>query len=1178
MLSCPPVSAARPAPAARAVDSTRGAVESSSRGVGLDIQRKNGSSAGGASGVQGSGARKRSKPNSGGRDGSDAEDEDIVGVSELYASLPNRLADMQETGVGPDGVRAKLVMSIRMGHDVPKDGYRWRKYGQKFVKGSPFPRSYYKCTHEGCTVRKNFQRNGKDSGCVLVTYEGVHTHDIPGSGTARKKKQKAEPYNRLSVWNNASAEQRVRLCPFPSHVLSCVIGFILKGLRYLHMQAAALEAAEKEGAAAVAVIASPEIEKAARSEGSRSIPMIDLSKHDNLHAKSNGPLPRTSGYAPSGSKPMDGRDMPRYAGSSVAERGTQPTRVHFDARSSEVTRAVATNIEGLAAVNLRGTIQRPLDPRPRISGPAARLTPANISPSRAHMNTPSTADRPLPHSDDLQIKPWMLSSELGSLLASCPIVAAMDAQEVGFTTGAGLGRSGTETRWRVGQGADNAGKGGCRSGADLPEMLVAQNERIIPEEKECLRVPEPRDSLMVRLNDMQQKGVGPDGRTARLVTWNQTALDVIEDGYRWRLYGQKTIGDNLFRRRYFKCRIPSCPARKRVERSRKDSACLVVTYDGIHSHDLPNPGSPLTEERNSAIEKERSPARLVEDTLQEILPKSLAVATSTANIPRPMESRSPEGTPYVPSIPRSTSATPSPAGTPSKPDHSPTLATRRVRRERRSSSSALRVPSEVVDAIGKANGVGTSRESDRAGRILRRNLNAAAGGSAGVTVSDVAPQKRKRTKKRFRLRKYIENRIVVPEPYEAVPGRLADMQETGVGPDGKTAKLVMWIRKESDKVEDGYRWRKYGQQFVGKSVFLRQYFKCNHPCCAVRKYVERSKQDSSCVVVIYEGVHCHGVPEARRSLAVGNDASEREVEDASLAGDSKDPEATTARARLAAPSVPSSRSQSPSEDHSNPVSTVASPSLAASPSGRLPSSRVAKRLQKQMFGNPLQSVMPVEYSTEANGTVERLVALADGAGEGARGSANEIARNSVDHDAAGNETHLFAGNGKSAMEEDDIEGTPGYIELAEKLAAMQKRGVRPDGRTAKLVITIQTDTENVRDGYRWRKYGQKMISGNPFPRCYYRCTHHGCVVRKQVERSSEDNACMVVTYDGVHTHKMPIFESWAVSKRNAALRREAALRKSARAARQVRCHLLVMLFLCCCYSMSLFISPSLAGR
>lgn len=33
-----------------------------------------------------------------------------------------------------------------------------------------------------------------------------------------------------------------------------------------------------------------------------------------------------------------------------------------------------------------------------------------------------------------------------------------------------------------------------------------------------------------------------------------------------------------------------------------------------------------------------------------------------------------------------------------------------------------------------------------------------------------------------------------------------------------------------------------------------------------------------------------------------------------------------------------------------------------------------------------------------------------------------------------------------------------------------------------VVVQSSTDSEVVGDGYRWRKYGQKVVKGNPFPR------------------------------------------------------------------------------------------------
>ncbi|CAN8231537.1 unnamed protein product [Cochlearia groenlandica] len=63
--------------------------------------------------------------------------------------------------------------------DHLEDGYRWRKYGQKAVKNSPYPRSYYRCTTQRCNVKKRVERSFQDPTVVITTYESQHNHPIP---------------------------------------------------------------------------------------------------------------------------------------------------------------------------------------------------------------------------------------------------------------------------------------------------------------------------------------------------------------------------------------------------------------------------------------------------------------------------------------------------------------------------------------------------------------------------------------------------------------------------------------------------------------------------------------------------------------------------------------------------------------------------------------------------------------------------------------------------------------------------------------------------------------------------------------------------------------------------------------------------------------------------------------
>ncbi|RVW30466.1 putative WRKY transcription factor 4 [Vitis vinifera] len=75
----------------------------------------------------------------------------------------------------------RIIVQTRSEVDLLDDGYRWRKYGQKVVKGNPHPRSYYKCTSLGCNVRKHVERASTDPKAVITTYEGKHNHDVPAA-------------------------------------------------------------------------------------------------------------------------------------------------------------------------------------------------------------------------------------------------------------------------------------------------------------------------------------------------------------------------------------------------------------------------------------------------------------------------------------------------------------------------------------------------------------------------------------------------------------------------------------------------------------------------------------------------------------------------------------------------------------------------------------------------------------------------------------------------------------------------------------------------------------------------------------------------------------------------------------------------------------------------------------
>nr|QCV57333.1 WRKY transcription factor [Fagopyrum tataricum] len=94
--------------------------------------------------------------------------------------------ELQQTQRKGTGIRNKKTKQLKTVYRVPAesiltvDKWAWRKYGQKPIKGSPFPRNYYRCSStKGCTARKQVERSLAEPEVYVVTYTGEHFHPWP---------------------------------------------------------------------------------------------------------------------------------------------------------------------------------------------------------------------------------------------------------------------------------------------------------------------------------------------------------------------------------------------------------------------------------------------------------------------------------------------------------------------------------------------------------------------------------------------------------------------------------------------------------------------------------------------------------------------------------------------------------------------------------------------------------------------------------------------------------------------------------------------------------------------------------------------------------------------------------------------------------------------------------------
>ncbi|KAF5959288.1 hypothetical protein HYC85_000497 [Camellia sinensis] len=266
--------------------------------------------------------------------------------------------------------------------------------------------------------------------------------------------------------------------------------------------------------------------------------------------------------------------------------------------------------------------------------------------------------------------------------------------------------------------------------------------------------------------------------------------------------------------------------------------------------------------------------------------------------------------------------------------------------------------------------------------------------------------------------------------------------------------------------EDGYNWRKYGQKQVKGSEYPRSYYKCTNPYCQVKKKVERS-HDGQITEIIYKGAHCHPKPQPNRHSALGYSFSYNE----------KMSEETG--------EVNGSCVKIGSEWRADGFKRTSSTSALTEISNPLMSTAQGKSLGVlfESVGTPELSSMLASHNDDNE----------DGATHGS------ICRGD---DADDNELELKRRKKDSFLTETNLASRA--------------------GREPRVVVQIESEVDILNDGYRWRKYGQKVVKGNPNPRSYYKCTSPGCSVRKHVERACRDLKSVITAYEGKHNHEVPV--------------------------------------------------------
>jgi WRKY transcription factor 33 len=122
-----------------------------------------------------------------------------VEVKAEFAPIKSFTSEMATSNAKRQSNSAPLSGHNQYSHQAPysreqrrtDDGYNWRKYGQKQVKGSENPRSYYKCSYRNFPMKKKVERS-LEGEITEIVYKGTHNHPKPDQ-SSRRSTQSFQP-------------------------------------------------------------------------------------------------------------------------------------------------------------------------------------------------------------------------------------------------------------------------------------------------------------------------------------------------------------------------------------------------------------------------------------------------------------------------------------------------------------------------------------------------------------------------------------------------------------------------------------------------------------------------------------------------------------------------------------------------------------------------------------------------------------------------------------------------------------------------------------------------------------------------------------------------------------------------------------------------------------------------